>query len=331
MIRLLGAIVAWGVLRALFWPLVVALAIWGLGSGISLPSIDLDLGGSDGGERQANRAIVVRAVDGDTLVVRLRGGERTVRMIGLDSPESVRPGHAVECGAKGAARSLARLARAGASVRLAVDEGGERVDGYGRLLRYVESRGRDLGRAQVARGWGEPYVYSQPFGRLAAYEAAAARASAAGRGGLGPLRRRFSLGRLKGGGDVATDDDEVGSRGRRGMRGRAGATRARAGTRGAGGRLSQGVGVDAPVRAQRPSGTFGGGDRRRDRGAPRRRGAVGGVAMRVLSARGPRGRTRSSAEQARSDLERWCAWRGLPVPPRRDARAASVDRGRGGG
>jgi endonuclease YncB( thermonuclease family) len=36
-------------------------------------------------------------------------------------------------------------------------------DAYDRLLRYVELRGRDIGRKQVRKGWAKPYVFESPF------------------------------------------------------------------------------------------------------------------------------------------------------------------------
>ena len=51
------------------------------------------------------RAQVLRVVDGDTIRVRLDGRTERVRYIGVDTPESVKPGTPVECFAKRAASS----------------------------------------------------------------------------------------------------------------------------------------------------------------------------------------------------------------------------------
>ena len=80
------------------------------------------------------RAEVVRVVDGDTIRVRLDGRTERVRYIGVDTPESVKPGAPVQCYAKRAAAANAALV-AGRSVRLVSDV--ERRDRYGRLLAYV--------------------------------------------------------------------------------------------------------------------------------------------------------------------------------------------------
>lgn len=73
-------------------------------------------------------------VDGDTLLVRVDGLRERVRYIGVDSPESVKPGTPVQCFAKRASAFNERLV-AGERVRLAPDA--ERRDRHGRLLAYV--------------------------------------------------------------------------------------------------------------------------------------------------------------------------------------------------
>jgi micrococcal nuclease len=159
--------------RSLF--LVSALAVGGCGVGLGA-----------GGERdRGERAHVVRAVDGDTIVARTSGGrEHYVRLLGIDTPETVAPGTPPECGGEAATANLKALAPAGAALRLTSDPSQDRRDRYGRLLRYAEIEGRDLGRAQLAEGSAEPYTYepSGPVARAGSYERAAARAESAGRG-----------------------------------------------------------------------------------------------------------------------------------------------------
>jgi micrococcal nuclease len=85
------------------------------------------------------QAQVVRVVDGDTIRVRLGDRTERVRYIGVDTPESVKPGTPVQCFAKRAAAANASLV-AGQQVRLIGDV--EHRDRYGRLLAYVY-RARD--------------------------------------------------------------------------------------------------------------------------------------------------------------------------------------------
>jgi micrococcal nuclease len=74
---------------------------------------------------------VDRVVDGDTIIVdRIR-----VRLIGIDAPESVKPGSPVQCYGPESSAELHRLLPAGTRVRLETDI--ERKDRYGRTLAYV--------------------------------------------------------------------------------------------------------------------------------------------------------------------------------------------------
>ena len=115
-----------------------------------------------------DRGNVVKVTDGDTLKVRVRGiGVRDVRIIGIDTPE-VHGG--VQCGARRASQRMRRLAPVGSTVTLISDPSQADRDRYGRLLRYVERKGKDVGRAQINLGQARVYVYNhQPFRRTADY------------------------------------------------------------------------------------------------------------------------------------------------------------------
>jgi micrococcal nuclease len=89
--------------------------------------------GSDSGPRSV-RAEVERVIDGDTIEVRIEGAEDEVRYIGIDTPETVKPGTAVQCFGPQASALNHRLVE-GRQVRLVFDR--ERRDVYGRLLAYV--------------------------------------------------------------------------------------------------------------------------------------------------------------------------------------------------
>jgi micrococcal nuclease len=84
---------------------------------------------------QSLTGVVERAVDGDTLEVRLDDGDvETVRVIGVDTPETVKPDTPVQCfGPRASAFEHAHTE--GRRVRLLV--GVEPRDVYGRLLAYV--------------------------------------------------------------------------------------------------------------------------------------------------------------------------------------------------
>jgi micrococcal nuclease len=104
------------------------------------------LGGRAGAGGGSSTSRVQRVVDGDTVV--LAGGER-VRYIGVDTPESVKPGTPVQCfGPRASSFNHGLVERR--RVRLVF--GVERRDAYGRLLAYVRLGGRFVNATLVRRG-----------------------------------------------------------------------------------------------------------------------------------------------------------------------------------
>lgn len=143
-------------------------------------AVAVALGGGCGGgqaEQPADRGLVTRVADGDTLAVRVAGGrEERVRVLGIDTPELG------DCGADEAAAAARSLAL-GRRVSLTGDATQAGRDRFGRLLAYVGlPGGRDLGLELLRRGLARVYVYGRrPFERLGAYrraEAAARRRTA---------------------------------------------------------------------------------------------------------------------------------------------------------
>ena len=134
--------------------------------------------------RTPTRAKVAYAVDGDTLRVRLSSGELAyVRLVGIDTPEDVRPGYPTECGARAAAASMDRLAPKGAALILRPDSVADDEDRYGRILAHVFIAGRQLELAQLRRGLAYVYRYDdQRFDGLARFDAAQSSARRHGRG-----------------------------------------------------------------------------------------------------------------------------------------------------
>lgn len=83
----------------------------------------------------ATLGVVTHIVDGDTLDVRLGGAVERIRLIGIDTPESVKPDSPVECYGAEAADHLDELVPVGTSVDVVRDT--ELRDQYGRLLAYL--------------------------------------------------------------------------------------------------------------------------------------------------------------------------------------------------
>ncbi len=122
---------------------------------------------------------VVRVIDGDTIVVRLDGEEEDVRVIGVDTPETVKPDTPVQCFGERASHFTKRLLE-GRRVRLVF--GVERHDVYGRLLAYVQLGDRFVEAMLARRGLARPLTIP-PNDRFAPLlERLARHAALAGRG-----------------------------------------------------------------------------------------------------------------------------------------------------
>jgi micrococcal nuclease len=99
-------------------------------------------------DRPRTNALVTRVIDGDTVEVRFRDRALTVRLIGIDTPESVAPGEPVGCFAlRSSAYTANRLE--GERVRLEFDV--EKIDPFGRTLAYVWL-GNELFNETLVRG-----------------------------------------------------------------------------------------------------------------------------------------------------------------------------------
>ncbi len=114
-------------------------------------------------------AKIVRVVDGDTVIARItkitggpgageveKGEEYSVRLIGIDTPETVKPGSPVECFGKEASRATTDLLE-GVDVRMVKDV--EDRDRFDRLLRYIYI-GQEMANARlVVNGYASAYTY----------------------------------------------------------------------------------------------------------------------------------------------------------------------------
>ncbi len=88
------------------------------------------------GKQNRETAYVVKVVDGDTIRVLLNGNKKTIRMLGVDTPETVHPFKEVECyGPEASNASKGTLSNQ--KVYLSSDSLNSDKDKYGRLLRYV--------------------------------------------------------------------------------------------------------------------------------------------------------------------------------------------------
>ncbi len=118
--------------------------------------------GADGVDKDGPY-LVSRVVDGDTIRVWIGVKEEVVRLIGVDTPESVAPGEPVECFGVEAKTELTELL-GGELVYLMADDSQDNRDRYGRLLRYVWLETGELVNSKIiSAGWGEEFTYKVPY------------------------------------------------------------------------------------------------------------------------------------------------------------------------
>jgi micrococcal nuclease len=107
------------------------------------------LGRTDRGAASES-AVVVKAIDGDTVEVRIGARTDTVRFLGIDTPETHHPTKPVQCfGPEAAAYTKAHLL--GRTVRLEDDV--EPRDIYGRRLSYVYLDGHRFNDELIQKGY----------------------------------------------------------------------------------------------------------------------------------------------------------------------------------
>jgi micrococcal nuclease len=158
--------------RILFW-LGVVLAVFGVvrwagsSGGLrpadrnSLPPAEVPAGAQEGKVR--------RIVDGDTLIVTvdrpgpIPAGNHRVRLLEIDTPETVRPNYPVQCGGAGATAFAEAELPQGSTVYLVADR--EDKDEFGRYLRYAwDFEGEFYNEKAVAEGHAKALMF-QPNDR----------------------------------------------------------------------------------------------------------------------------------------------------------------------
>ncbi len=177
----------WGILRAIALLIVFSVALaacadsnpssqsvmaTSLGTAATLPSSDA----------LPSNATVERVVDGDTIIVRINGRRERVRLIGIDTPESVDPNRPVQCYGHEASARTESLLPPGTEVSLVRDV--EARDKYDRLLAYVIRTDDQLfvNLDLIENGFAGPLTYPPNDHYATLFESSADAASAAGVG-----------------------------------------------------------------------------------------------------------------------------------------------------
>lgn len=106
---------------------------------------------------------VTKVVDGDTLQVDMNGDAITLRLIGINTPETVDPRRPVECFGREAS-AKAKEILTGARVRVEMDPSQGNYDKYGRTLAYVFlDDGTNFNEYMIREGYAYEYTYHLPY------------------------------------------------------------------------------------------------------------------------------------------------------------------------
>lgn len=123
---------------------------------------------------------VLSVIDGDTVNITYKGKKRSVRLIGVDTPETVHPSKPIEPYGKEAAAFLKNLLKE-ESVYLRFDR--EKIDRYNRLLAYLYRApdGLFVNLEIIRQGYGRAYT-EYPFKLMALFQHYGTRAQKTGKG-----------------------------------------------------------------------------------------------------------------------------------------------------
>ncbi len=106
---------------------------------------------------------IITVVDGDTVKIYINNKLESIRMIGLDTPETVDPRKEVQCFGLEASKKAKEMLE-GKSVILEKDESQGERDKYGRLLLYLYLEdGTFFNKWMIENGYGHEYTYNIPY------------------------------------------------------------------------------------------------------------------------------------------------------------------------
>lgn len=128
---------------------------------------------------QANcNTIVERVIDGDTITVKdsCKDEPETIRILGINTPETVSPKVADQCYGREASQFV-KESLEGQKIALIADSKAT-TDRYGRLLRYVEINHSDFGLTLIQQGYAEENGYGTKYDRQEKYKVATYHAQA---------------------------------------------------------------------------------------------------------------------------------------------------------
>lgn len=144
---------------------MIALTVFALESFgvVDLSSLKDNIIGQSTLEINNQNVEVVRVIDGDTIKILFNGKEETVRLIGINTPETVDPRREVECFGKEASLRLTEILNDG-KVLLVTDPTQGEWDKYKRVLAYVYLLdGTFVNQKMIEGGYAFEYTYNIPY------------------------------------------------------------------------------------------------------------------------------------------------------------------------
>ncbi len=125
---------------------------------------------------------VVRVIDGDTIEVNNNCESLTVRLIGINTPETLDPRRPVECFGKEAS-AYAKSLLENTQVKIETDGTQGEFDKYGRHLGYVIMKdGTNYNKIMLEQGYAYEYTYNTPYKYQTEFKKAQADAKANNKG-----------------------------------------------------------------------------------------------------------------------------------------------------
>ena len=126
---------------------------------------------------------VTRVIDGDTFAAWDGTELLTIRVLGIDAPETAHSPTGAECYNQEAAAAATKLL-ASTTVTLAIDTSQDRYDAYHRLLAYITLPDHtDFGERMITNGYAREYTFKgRTYAQQAAYRRAEGHARAEQRG-----------------------------------------------------------------------------------------------------------------------------------------------------
>ncbi len=140
-------------------------------------------------QNQSFEAVVQNVVDGDTIKILFASSTlTTIRLIGIDTPETVDPRKPVQCFGKEASAKAKELLL-GKKVRIELDSTQGTKDKYGRTLAYVYREADASAKGElffnkymIEQGYAHEYTYDMPYKYQAEFKLAERSARESGLG-----------------------------------------------------------------------------------------------------------------------------------------------------